>query len=122
MAEEQMTLGPALSDLTRFDPGSDLIIVKAHVWGPRGKMPASLAVDTGSAHTVVAARYSWLQSSAGRGDHDGTHSRNTDQRRTVTGAGSAFDVYSSVSSSTCSSARYSATPGARYVASLIAIW
>jgi hypothetical protein len=41
--------------VTRFDPGSDLSIVKAHVWGPRGKLPASLAVDTGSAHTVVAA-------------------------------------------------------------------
>ncbi|HWO17288.1 MAG TPA: retropepsin-like aspartic protease [Kofleriaceae bacterium] len=41
--------------ITRFDPKSDLIIVKARVWGPRGKMPASLAVDTGSAHTVIAA-------------------------------------------------------------------
>jgi hypothetical protein len=41
--------------VTRFDPESDLIIVKAHVWGPGGKTPASLALDTGSAHTVIAA-------------------------------------------------------------------
>jgi predicted aspartyl protease len=41
--------------VTRFDPKSDLIIVKARVWGPTGKTPASLAVDTGSAHTVIAA-------------------------------------------------------------------
>lgn len=41
--------------VTRFDPASDLIIVKARIWGPAGKTPASLAVDTGSAHTVIAA-------------------------------------------------------------------
>lgn len=41
--------------VTRFDPNSDLIIVKARIWGPDGETPASLAVDTGSAHTVIAA-------------------------------------------------------------------
>jgi predicted aspartyl protease len=41
--------------VTRFDPASDLIIVKARVWGPAGMTPASLALDTGSAHTVIAA-------------------------------------------------------------------
>ncbi|TMQ05456.1 MAG: hypothetical protein E6J90_12555 [Deltaproteobacteria bacterium] len=41
--------------VTRFDPNSDLIIVKARIWGPGGKTPASLAVDTGSEHTVIAA-------------------------------------------------------------------
>ena len=41
--------------VTRFDPTSDLIIVKARIWGPGGRTPASLAVDTGSAHTVIAA-------------------------------------------------------------------
>jgi predicted aspartyl protease len=41
--------------VTRFDPRSDLIIVKARVWGPNGKAPASLALDTGSAHTVIGA-------------------------------------------------------------------
>ena len=41
--------------VTRFDPASDLIIVKARIWGPGGKTPASLALDTGSAHTVIAA-------------------------------------------------------------------
>jgi predicted aspartyl protease len=41
--------------VTRFDSKGDLILVKARVWGPRGKMPASLAVDTGSAHTVISA-------------------------------------------------------------------
>ena len=41
--------------VTRFDPNSDLIIVKARIWGPGGRTPASLAVDTGSAHTVIAA-------------------------------------------------------------------
>ncbi len=41
--------------ITRFDPASDLIIVKARIWGPRGMTPVSLALDTGSAHTVIAA-------------------------------------------------------------------
>lgn len=41
--------------VTRFDPANDLIIVKAHIWGPDGKTPVSLALDTGSAHTVIAA-------------------------------------------------------------------
>ncbi len=41
--------------VTRFDAASDLIIVKARIWGPRGKTPVSLAIDTGSAHTVIAA-------------------------------------------------------------------
>lgn len=41
--------------VTRFDPANDLIIVKARIWGPRGKTPVSLAIDTGSAHTVIAA-------------------------------------------------------------------
>lgn len=41
--------------VTRFDRESDLIIVKASVWGPGGVTPASLALDTGSAHTVIAA-------------------------------------------------------------------
>lgn len=41
--------------VTRFDPASDLIIVKARVWGRGGMTPLSLAVDTGSAHTVIAA-------------------------------------------------------------------
>jgi predicted aspartyl protease len=41
--------------VTRFDPANDLIIVRARIWGPGGSTPASLAVDTGSAHTVIAA-------------------------------------------------------------------
>jgi len=41
--------------VTLFDPASDLIIVRARVWGPGGNTPASLALDTGSAHTVIAA-------------------------------------------------------------------
>jgi predicted aspartyl protease len=41
--------------VTRFDPSGDLIIVKARIWGPAGKTQASLAVDTGSEHTVIAA-------------------------------------------------------------------
>jgi predicted aspartyl protease len=41
--------------VTHFDPASDLIIVKARVWGPDGNTPMSLAVDTGSTHTVIAA-------------------------------------------------------------------
>ena len=41
--------------VTRFDPASDLIIVRARVWGPGGKTPVSLALDTGSAHTVITA-------------------------------------------------------------------
>ena len=41
--------------VTRFDPERDLIIVKARVWGPGGDTRASLALDTGSAHSVIAA-------------------------------------------------------------------
>src|SRR5262245_24950877 len=41
--------------ITRFDPARDLVVVKGRVWGPGGKTPVSLALDTGSAHTVIAA-------------------------------------------------------------------
>jgi predicted aspartyl protease len=38
---------------TEFDPRSDLIIVEAYVSGPRGTLPVSLALDTGSSATVI---------------------------------------------------------------------
>jgi predicted aspartyl protease len=38
---------------TPFDPESDLIVVNATISGPRGRIPARLALDTGSAATVV---------------------------------------------------------------------
>lgn len=38
---------------TTFDPRSDLIIVGAYVSGPRGTLPVSLALDTGSTATVI---------------------------------------------------------------------
>lgn len=38
---------------TSFDPESDLIVVNATVSGPRGSIPARLALDTGSAATVI---------------------------------------------------------------------
>ena len=41
--------------VTRFERERDLIIVKASIWGPGGMTSASLALDTGSAHTEIAA-------------------------------------------------------------------
>jgi predicted aspartyl protease len=41
--------------VTRFRPGSDLIIVDGHVWGPRspeGQL-LRLVVDTGAAETII---------------------------------------------------------------------
>jgi predicted aspartyl protease len=38
---------------TPFDPESDLIVVNATIWGPRGSVPARLALDTGFAATVI---------------------------------------------------------------------
>jgi hypothetical protein len=37
----------------RFDPASDLIIVKARVFGPRGRRPLSLALDTAASETHI---------------------------------------------------------------------
>src|ERR1041384_6372101 len=42
---------PPAVKVTRFDVNSDLIIVKARIWGPGGRTPASLAVDTGQPHS-----------------------------------------------------------------------
>ena len=46
---------PVSVKTTRFEAASDLIIVGARVWGPatRGQTPLSLAIDTGSAETVI---------------------------------------------------------------------
>lgn len=38
---------------TEFDPRGDLIIVQAYVSGPRGSLPVTLALDTGSTATVI---------------------------------------------------------------------
>jgi predicted aspartyl protease len=38
---------------TSFDPESELIIVNAMVSGPRGRIPARLALDTGSSVTLI---------------------------------------------------------------------
>jgi predicted aspartyl protease len=42
---------------TRFDPNSDLVIVRASVWGRHHgeATPLSLALDTGSSETVIRA-------------------------------------------------------------------
>lgn len=37
----------------RFDPGDDLIIVKAWLHGPRGNRPLSLAFDTAASETHI---------------------------------------------------------------------
>ena len=37
--------------VTRFDPASDLIIVAARIWGPRGDKRVSLALDTAASET-----------------------------------------------------------------------
>lgn len=37
----------------RFDPGDDLIIVKARLHGPRGHRPLSLAFDTAASETHI---------------------------------------------------------------------
>jgi hypothetical protein len=36
-----------------FTPFRDLIIVEAMIWGPQGQHELDLALDTGSAHTVI---------------------------------------------------------------------
>ncbi len=38
---------------TSFIPLRDLIIVEGKVWGPRGHKDLTLALDTGSAHTLI---------------------------------------------------------------------
>lgn len=38
---------------TRFDPNSDLIIVGARIWGPRGEKKLTLAFDTAATETHV---------------------------------------------------------------------
>ncbi len=40
--------------VTAFDRDRDLIMVRAYVWGPHGRTRLSLALDTGSAMSVVA--------------------------------------------------------------------
>jgi Aspartyl protease len=39
--------------ITSFEPLKDLIVVEAKVWGPRGYADLGLALDTGSAHSVI---------------------------------------------------------------------
>ena len=39
--------------ITSFEPLKDLIVVEAKVWGPRGYADLRLALDTGSAHSVI---------------------------------------------------------------------
>lgn len=39
--------------VTHFDPNGTLVIISAHVWGPRGDTKVSLALDTGATLTHV---------------------------------------------------------------------
>jgi len=39
--------------VTRFDPSDSLIVVRAWVWGPRGKAKLDLALDTAATHTHI---------------------------------------------------------------------
>jgi hypothetical protein len=39
--------------VTRFDPSDSLIIVRAWLWGPRGKAKLDLALDTAATHTHI---------------------------------------------------------------------
>jgi hypothetical protein len=39
--------------VTRFDPTDSLIIVRAWLWGPRGKAKLALALDTAATHTHI---------------------------------------------------------------------
>ena len=38
---------------TEFDPSKKMIVVEAAVWGPRGKAPLTLVLDTGSWQTLI---------------------------------------------------------------------
>jgi len=40
--------------ITRFDASDSLIIVRAWVWGPKGKAKLDLALDTAATHTHIA--------------------------------------------------------------------
>jgi predicted aspartyl protease len=39
--------------VTPFDPTKNLIVVEAVVWGPLGRIPLKLAIDTASSQTVI---------------------------------------------------------------------
>jgi len=39
--------------ITQFDPSDSLLIVKAWLWGPRGKAKLDLAFDTAVTHTHI---------------------------------------------------------------------
>lgn len=39
--------------VTRFDPSDSLIVVRAWLWGPRGKAKLDLALDTAATHTHI---------------------------------------------------------------------
>jgi hypothetical protein len=39
--------------VTRFDPSDSLIVVKAWLWGPKGKAKLNLALDTAASHTHI---------------------------------------------------------------------
>ena len=39
--------------VTRFDPSDNLILVRAWLWGPRGKAKLDLALDTAATHTHI---------------------------------------------------------------------
>ncbi len=54
--------------VTRYAPDQELIIVKAWAWGRRDRVRLSLAVDTGSAHTVITPH---MLEEIGYGPRDG---------------------------------------------------
>jgi len=39
--------------VTRFDASDSLIVVRAWLWGPRGKAKLDLALDTAATHTHI---------------------------------------------------------------------
>lgn len=54
--------------VTHVDPTRDLIIVTAHVWGPRGDKAVSLAVDTAATQTHLILMIATRSCSARHGD------------------------------------------------------
>lgn len=38
---------------TSFDPDRNIIVVEGTVWGPRGKVPLQLVLDTGTSETLL---------------------------------------------------------------------
>lgn len=52
-SEQRVPCSSDSHEVTRFDASDSLIIVRAWLWGPRGKAKLDLAFDTAATHTHI---------------------------------------------------------------------